>query len=39
MGSDDQRLGPVTSWALEHLTENLTIDQLADAAAMGQRTF
>jgi AraC family transcriptional activator FtrA len=37
--TDNQRLGPVTGWALEHLTENLTIDQLADAAAMGRRTF
>ena len=37
--TDDQRLGPVTGWALEHLTENLTIVQLAGAAAMSRRTF
>jgi AraC family transcriptional activator FtrA len=34
-----QRLGPALSWALEHLPENPTIGQLADAAAMGRRTF
>jgi transcriptional regulator GlxA family with amidase domain len=35
----NQRLAPALSWALEHLPENPTIGQLADAAAMGCRTF
>ena len=35
----NQRLGPALSWALEHLPGNPTIGQLADAAAMGRRTF
>lgn len=35
----DQRLAPVTGWAIEHLAENLTVDQLADAAAMSRAFY
>jgi AraC family transcriptional regulator, transcriptional activator FtrA len=35
----NQRLSPALSWALEHLPENPTVDQLASAAEMGRRTF
>ena len=34
-----RRLGPALAWALDHLTENPTIGQLATAAAMSRRTF
>jgi len=33
------RFGPVLAWAREHLTEPLTVEQLADAAAMSARNF
>jgi AraC family transcriptional regulator, transcriptional activator FtrA len=38
-GTGSRRLGPALSWALEHLPENPTIGQLADAATMSRRTF
>jgi AraC family transcriptional activator FtrA len=33
------RLGPALAWAIEHIAQNPTIDQVADAAAMSRRTF
>lgn len=38
-GTGSDRLGPVLDWARQHLDEPLTIDDLAAAAAMSQRTF
>jgi AraC family transcriptional activator FtrA len=35
----DERLRPGLTWALEHLTDELTIEKLAAAASMGPRTF
>ncbi len=37
--SSGERLGPVTRWALDHLAENPSVDQLARAAAMSRRTL
>jgi AraC family transcriptional regulator, transcriptional activator FtrA len=37
--SSVERLGPATSWALEHLSENPSVDQLASVAAMSRRTL
>jgi AraC family transcriptional activator FtrA len=34
-----ERLGPATSWALEHLSENPSVEQLASAAALSRRTL
>jgi AraC family transcriptional regulator, transcriptional activator FtrA len=36
---DDDPLGPVLEWMLEHLDEPLTVPQLARLAAMSPRTF
>jgi transcriptional regulator GlxA family with amidase domain len=38
-GAFDRRLDPALSWALEHLDQNPTVDQLAAIAAMSRRTF
>ncbi len=35
----DGRCGGVLEWAREHLTESLTVEQLADVAAMSARNF
>jgi AraC family transcriptional activator FtrA len=35
----DRRLDPALTWALEHLHQNPTVDQLAATAAMSRRTF
>ncbi|GAA4905910.1 GlxA family transcriptional regulator [Streptomyces coeruleoprunus] len=37
--SDDDSLSPVLQWAIEHLTEPLTVDGLARRARMSPRTF
>jgi AraC family transcriptional regulator, transcriptional activator FtrA len=36
---DDDPLGPVLEWMIEHLDETLTVPQLARLAAMSPRTF
>jgi AraC family transcriptional regulator, transcriptional activator FtrA len=36
---DDDRLGPVLEWMVEHLDEQLTVPQLARLAAMSPRSF
>jgi AraC family transcriptional regulator, transcriptional activator FtrA len=36
---DDDPLGPVLEWMVEHLDEQLTVPQLARLAAMSPRTF
>jgi AraC family transcriptional regulator, transcriptional activator FtrA len=36
---DDDPLGPVLEWMLEHLAEQVTVAQLASLAAMSSRTF
>jgi AraC family transcriptional regulator, transcriptional activator FtrA len=38
-GAFDRRLNPALTWALEHLHQNPTTDQLAATAAMSRRTF
>jgi AraC family transcriptional activator FtrA len=38
-GAFDRRLDPALTWALEHLDQNPTVDQLAAMAAMSRRTF
>jgi AraC family transcriptional regulator, transcriptional activator FtrA len=38
-GTEPGGLGPVLDWARLHLDEPLTIDHLAEVAAMSQRTF
>jgi AraC family transcriptional activator FtrA len=38
-GALDRRLDPALTWALEHLDQNPTVDQLAAAATMSRRTF
>ncbi|MGA0599752.1 GlxA family transcriptional regulator [Caulobacter sp. KR2-114] len=35
----ESRFGPVLEWAREHLTHPLTVEQLADVAAMSARNF
>jgi transcriptional regulator GlxA family with amidase domain len=37
--SSGEWLGPATSWALEHLSENPSVDQLASVAAVSRRTL
>ncbi|MFD3996309.1 helix-turn-helix domain-containing protein [Streptomyces sp. NPDC058548] len=37
--SDDDSLGPVLQWATEHLSEPLTVEELARRARMSPRTF
>jgi AraC family transcriptional regulator, transcriptional activator FtrA len=37
--ADDDPLGPVLEWMVEHLDEQLTVPQLARLAAMSPRTF
>jgi AraC family transcriptional regulator, transcriptional activator FtrA len=37
--ADDDPLGPVLEWMVEHLDEQLTVAQLARMAAMSPRTF
>jgi AraC family transcriptional activator FtrA len=37
--SSVERLGPATRWALEHLSENPSVDQLANVAAVSRRTL
>lgn len=37
--TDDEGLGPVLAWALEHLDRPLTVEDLAQRAAMSPRTF
>lgn len=37
--ADDDRIGQAQAWALEHLDQSLTVDDLADRAAMSRRTF
>ena len=34
-----ERLSPATRWALEHLSEDPSVDQLAEVAAMSRRTL
>ncbi len=36
---EDDRLGPVLSWMVEHLDEQLTVSELARLAAMSGRSF
>jgi AraC family transcriptional regulator, transcriptional activator FtrA len=36
---DDDRLGPVLDWMLDHLDEQVTVPQLARLAAMSPRSF
>lgn len=38
-GAFDRRLDPALTWALQHLADNPTPDQLAATAAMSRRTF
>ena len=38
-GAFDRRLDPALTWALHHLADNPTPDQLASIAAMSRRTF
>jgi transcriptional regulator GlxA family with amidase domain len=37
--TDDESLGPVLQWAVEHLDRPLTVDELARRAGMSTRTF
>ncbi|GAA0420454.1 AraC family transcriptional regulator [Acrocarpospora corrugata] len=37
--TDDESLGPVLQWAIEHLDRPLTVDELARQAGLSTRTF